>query len=131
MELTNGLYASIDKHISQDSWSFAVESLLLLLSPMAPHITEELWQRNGKKGSIHNQNFPDFDPTLVIEETITLVLQVNGRLRDKISVPQNVEKDQAIELSKNSKKIQQYIQDKDIVKIIHVPNKLVNIVTSN
>ena len=131
MELTNGLYANIDKEISEDSWSLAIESLLLLLSPMAPHITEELWERNGKKGSIHNQNFPDFDPMLVLEETITLVVQVNGRVRDKISVANNLEKDQAIELSKNSMKIQQYIQDKEVMKIIHIPNKLVNIVTNN
>tara|TARA_Y100000588_G_scaffold224192_1_gene238156 strand:+ start:312 stop:2774 length:2463 start_codon:yes stop_codon:yes gene_type:complete len=131
MELTNGLYANIDQEITEDSWSFAIESLLLLLSPMAPHITEELWERNGKKGSIHNQRFPDFDPMLVIEETITLVVQVNGRVRDKISVANNLGKDQAIELSKNSMKIQQYIQGKEVMKIIHIPNKLVNIVINN
>ena len=68
---------------------------------------------------------------LVIEETITLVVQVNGRVRDKISVANNLEKDQAIELSKNSMKIQQYIQDKEVMKIIHIPNKLVNIVINN
>ena len=98
---------------------------------MAPHITEELWERNGKKGSIHNQSFPDFDPMLVIEETITLVVQVNGRVRDKISVANNLGKDQAIELSKKSMKIQQYIQGKEVMKIIHIPNKLVNIVINN
>ena len=69
--------------LDAETWEQAIERLLLLMAPLAPHITEELWDRIGHSESIHDQTLPEWDPELAAEDEITLVVQVNGRLRDR------------------------------------------------
>jgi leucyl-tRNA synthetase len=110
-----------------------LKSLLLLLAPFAPHICEELWRTlNPKpytlKASIHSQPWPKYDPKLIEEEIITLVIQVNGKVRDKIEVEADISEEKAKELAISREKIKKWLEDKKIKKVVFVPGKLINIV---
>ena len=114
--------------LSSDAWDGAVENLLLLLAPMAPHISEELWERTGREFSIHNQPLPPWDPELATDEVVTLVVQVNGRLRDRLEVPVSITEDEAKEAALSSRGVAVHTDGKQIVRVIYVPGKLVNVV---
>jgi leucyl-tRNA synthetase len=129
MEYTNYLTKVKEEGvISQAAWKEAIDSLLLLLAPTAPHLTEELWQRTGHEYSIHNQSWPKWDEELARDEEITLVVQVNGKLRDRIAVPVSIGEDEAKEKALDSPKVKNHIEGKKIIKVIYVPGRLVNIV---
>jgi len=104
------------------------ETLLLLLSPFAPHITAELWERSGYKGNMHEQAWPRYDAKKIIEKKIRLVLQINGKVRDVVEVDADISEKDAKELALQSEKMQKWLVDKKVKKIIVVPGKLVNIV---
>ena len=129
MELTNYL-ATVkeDGQVTKPAWDKAVETLVLLLAPSVPHLAEELWQRTGNEYSVHNQSWPAWDEELVKEDEITLVVQVNGKLRDRISVSASIAEMEARQLALDSERVTTYLQGKEIVKTIYVPGKLVNIV---
>ncbi len=103
-------------------------TLLQLLSPFAPHITEELWGETGNKDSIFKQSWPKYDESLIKDEEIELVIQINGKIRDKISASADITEEEAKELALNSEKIQQWLDGKEPKKIIFVKGKLVSIV---
>ena len=129
MEFTNYLnQISENNNATLEQWNFAIKSLLLLLAPIAPHITEELWELLGNQYSIHNQSIPSFDPILIEDKTTTLVIQVNGKVRDTIEISVETKKEKAEEIALSSEKIQPYLLDQTIIKIIYVPDKLINIV---
>ncbi len=102
--------------------------MLILLSPVAPFITEELWEKTGNGGSIHNTSWPSYDPEIAIEENVTVVFQVNGRLRDKMDLPAGTVVAELEEKARSSEKVRKFIQGKNIKKVITVPDRLVNIV---
>ncbi len=129
MEYSNTLGQAWERGgIGSATWNDAIEELLILTAPMAPHVTEELWERTGHAYSIHNQTLPEWDETLAADEVITLVVQVNGRLRDRMEVPVSITEDEAKKLALESERIQPHIADKDLVKVIYVEGRLVNIV---
>lgn len=103
-------------------------NLLVILAPFAPHIAEELWQKIGGKPSIHRQPWPKFDPKMIVESEIKIVVQVNGKLRDNIVVASVASEDEIKKLAVSSAKVKQFIEGKKIAKVIYVPKKLVNIV---
>ena len=100
----------------------------MLLAPFAPHLTEELWEKLGEKESIHKQSWPKYDPNLAKEEMITLIIQINGKVRDKIEVETNISEDSAKETALSRDKIRGWLGDKKPKKVIFVPGKLINIV---
>ncbi len=107
----------------------AVRALLLLLAPLAPHIAEELWQRRcPDTGSVHLQPWPEHDETLAADDLVTLVVQVNGKLRDRLEVPAGLERTEVERLALASEKIQPHLSGQSVRKVIVVPNRLVNIV---
>ena len=129
MEYTNYLSKAKEAgNITQADWNEAIDTLLLLLAPTAPHIAEELWERTGHDYSIHNQGWPEWDEELARDEEITLVVQVNGKLRDRITVPVSISEEEALTLAFESQKAKAHIEGKEVVKRIYVPGKLVNIV---
>jgi len=129
MEFTNYLSkVKQDAGVTEEEWNEAVETLLVLLAPSAPHITEELWQHIGNKYSIHNQDWPQWDEALTKEEQITLVVQVNGKLRDKTTASVQITEEEAKEKALSSQRVKAHIDGRDIIKVIYVPGKLVNIV---
>jgi leucyl-tRNA synthetase len=105
-----------------------IERILILLAPFAPHLAEELWNYIGHKDSVHNQAWPKYDKNLIKEEVITLVVQINGRIRDKVEVEAGITESKAKELTLSREKIKKILDKKQIKKTIFVPNKLINIV---
>ena len=99
-----------------------------LLAPFAPHIAEELWQQLGHKDSIFLEKWPEYDSKLVKDEEITLIIQINGKLRDQIKAPAGVKEEEAKRLALESKKVIKYMEGKNIQKVIFVKDRLINFV---
>ena len=114
--------------IKNSVWAEAVKTLLLLLAPSAPHMAEELWQQLGYTYSIHNQSWPEWDRELAADEEITLVIQDNGKLRDRLSVSIDITEETARQLAFERERVKAYIEGKSIDRIIYVPGRLLNIV---
>jgi leucyl-tRNA synthetase len=109
-------------------WREAIERLLLLLAPAAPHMTEELWHRLGHDQSIHLQAWPTYDEALTVETQVTVVVQVNGKVRDQLSLAPGLSEDEVRPLVLERAKVREQLNGHDIVKWIYVPNRLVNLV---
>ena len=101
---------------------------LQLLNPTAPHITEEMWQVSGFEGTIAETKWPSYDESKTVDATVEVVLQINGKIRDKLQLPQGLSKEELEKFAFESEKIKSLTEGKEIVKIIVVPNKLVNVV---
>ncbi len=132
MELVNTLY-QIERPKKDDRTALSVireamEAVTLLLSPIVPHITEELWEMLGKQTRLSETAWPVFDTAVAVEEEITIVIQINGKVRSRIQVATSESDDTIKELALNDSKIKQFTEGKNIVKEIYVPRKLVNIV---
>ena len=104
------------------------EGLVQLLAPIAPHMMEELWSKFGHDESISYAKWPTYDESKLVSDTVEIIVQVNGKLRDKIEVATDTDKAKLEELAKNDEKVQKFIDGKNIVKVIVIPNKIVNIV---
>ncbi len=130
MELLNELAAVKEAGgWNTPAWQEAVDFYLRMLAPVAPHISEELWARLGKPYSVHQQPWPQFDQQAAAEEEIELVIQVNGKLRDKLVVPLDVSEEQVKQLALDSALVQKQLAGKTPRKVIYVPGRLINIVT--
>lgn len=110
------------------AWNETVDIYLKMLAPIAPHMTEELWSLLGKPYSIHTQAWPQVDEEAAKDDEITLVLQVNGKVRDRLSVPADVSDEQAKQLAVESEAVQRFLEGKTPRQVIYVKGKLVNIV---
>ena len=136
MELLNDMTTYkqnvIDKNdISSESkkvWHEVLEKVILLIAPFAPHVADELWSDLGNTTLTFEQEWPTFDEKLTVENNFNLVLQVNGKVRDMIPAQIGISKDDAEKLAFSSEKVQKFVDGKEVVKVIVVPNKLVNIV---
>ena len=129
MELSNAMQSYREAHgPATAAFSIAATNLLLLLAPMSPHITEELWHRCGGQGSIHVQPWPQFNEELAAADVITLVVQVNGKVRDRIELPADVSEDEATQVALASPKVQQHMNGGTPKQVRYVPGRLVNIV---
>jgi leucyl-tRNA synthetase len=129
MELSNAIVTAKEDGLGgSELYQEAIETLLLLMAPNTPHITEELWSRIGNAYSIHNQSWPEFNPELAREDEITLVVQVNGKVRDRITVPADINESDAKETALQSEAVQRHLSGKEPRKVIVVPGRLVNIV---
>jgi leucyl-tRNA synthetase len=130
MELTNAIVKARDVGLAgTDAYAEAVDTLLLLLAPIAPHIAEELWARRGKPYSIHQQAWPTHDPELATADTIELPIQVDGKLRDRLVVTRDTPADEIERLALASEHVQRYLAGRSPRRVIQVPGKLINVVT--
>jgi leucyl-tRNA synthetase len=132
MELTNQIYDFVN---AKDGlrypcpvWSEAVETLILLLAPMAPHLSDELWQMIGREGYTYHAPWPEADPEVAKADVLTIVVQVNGKVRDKISVDADAGERELERLALESPKVQAALQGRPVRKVIVVPGRLVNVV---
>jgi len=129
MEFTNALLKAKGTPVyGTEAWEEAIETLLLLLAPCCPHVAEELWARTGRPYSIHQQSWPQYNPDLAAEEMITLVVQVNGKVRARLEVPADITEEAAREAALSDANVQRHVGGKEIRKVIYVPGRLVNIV---
>lgn len=129
MELTNTLY-TLKKNgfTNMFAWQFALESLAAMIAPFAPHAADELWHDLGRTTSVQRDSWPLFDEQYLARETITLAVQVNGKLRGTIEVPADTDQPASVEAAKQNDKIVAYLDGHEIIKTIFVPGKLINFV---
>lgn len=130
MELVNGLYKvkEVGGVQASSAWQFAIESLLQILAPFAPHITEELWHQLGHKGTIHRDHWPKWDDALIQSDMMTIIVQVNGKLRAKIEQPSNASQPDIEAAALANDHVRHYTQGREPKKVIYVVGKLVNVV---
>lgn len=129
MELVNALYLYKEQpNAKVEVAREALESILILLAPFAPHMTEELWRELGRNESIHKQTWPQVEEAALVQEEVTVILQVNGKLRERIQVPAEISAQELEQQIRNLPKLKEWTQGKEIVKVITVPGKLVNLV---
>ncbi|NLK72926.1 MAG: leucine--tRNA ligase, partial [Clostridiales bacterium] len=129
MELVNALYKydALEKK-NREFYVEVIKDLLLLVSPFAPHFAEEMWEQMGYEYSIFNQKWPQYDEKALIKDTVEMVIQINGKVREKIEAPANSSNDEIEKIVSSNEKVLKLIEGKDIAKIIVIPNKLINIV---
>ena len=106
----------------------AIEAVILLIAPFAPHLAEEAWQLFGKENSIFQEDWPKYDPEAIKKDTISLVVQINGKVRSKVDIPADAKEEKIKEVVLADDRVQKWLQDKSIKKFIIVPGKIVNIV---
>jgi leucyl-tRNA synthetase len=132
MELVNEIYVSeIKDHkdeISRRVMREAIETVVILLSPFVPHVSEELWEALGERASVIKTRWPDYDPDAVLEDEVLIVIQVNGRLRDRMTIPASYGEEEVKAWALKSERIRKLVEGKEIKRVILVPKKLVNIV---
>lgn len=130
MEAVNSYFKLKEVHGigKSDTWRFALESLLQVLSPFAPHITEELWADLGHDSTIHVDNWPTWDNAYLVSDTITVIVQVNGKLRAKLTVPAESTEDDVKQLALSESNVAKFLDNKEPTKVIYIPGRLVNIV---
>jgi len=121
---------SVKRGNASPEWKEALNSLVLMLAPFAPHITEELWEHLGNEFSVHTSKWPKYDPKLVIEESVVIAIQINGKLRGTMEVEKNImeNKEKIISLARENKNIVKWLGGKNIKKEIYVLGRLVNFV---
>jgi leucyl-tRNA synthetase len=128
MEAVNDLYKkkAEDNYAAKD-WSWALKTLLQLLAPFAPHIGEELWQQLGETGSIHQSQWPEYDKKYLVQDSITIAVQVNGRLRGEVEVPADASEEVIVKAAKANERVAAHLNSEP-KKTIYVPARLVNFV---
>ena len=129
MAYVNYLNDHMAADVNRSQWRSAVETLTLMLSPMAPFISEEVWQNVlGNRESVHRQAWPSYDEALAAEPSVTIVVQVNGRVRERLHVESGASEEFLQKLALSSANVQRHLDGKDVRRMIVVPDRLVNIV---
>lgn len=134
MELVNSAYAyfnGVTEERKRNYRSFlclVLDSIVILLAPFAPHISEEMWHQCGHRGSVHQMPWPAYDPSVLVVEEVEVVIQVNGKVRGHVVVPVDTTETDLLELARSHEKVKPYLDGKSILKTITVPQKLINIV---
>jgi leucyl-tRNA synthetase len=128
MELVNETYKYMDKDYDPATMKQAIETILTLLAPFAPHMMEELWQILGHEESVHDLSWPTYDSSKAVRDIVEIVVQINGKVKERFSVDRKAEKESVEELVMGMDKVKESIEGKEIKKFIYVPGKLVNIV---
>jgi leucyl-tRNA synthetase len=114
--------------VTHPAWDAAIRTLVLLMAPAFPHLAEELWEGIGGDFSVHHQTWPTWDEELAAEELLTIVVQINGKLRDRLLVPADSREDEVKAQALACEGAQRYMDGKEPRKVVYVPGRLVNIV---
>jgi leucyl-tRNA synthetase len=129
MELVNEMYHYKESdQVNENLFRLAIQNLLLVMAPFTPHVCEELWQQLGMEGSIHKMKWPVFDEAALVKDAVEIVVQINGKIKDKIQVPTALTQKELEERALGNEKIKALVGGMTVVKVIAVPGKLVNIV---
>ncbi|MDB5168360.1 MAG: leucyl-tRNA synthetase, leucyl-tRNA synthetase, partial [Candidatus Saccharibacteria bacterium] len=130
MEAVNGYFKLKETYTigKSDAWTFAIESLLQVLSPFAPHITEELWHQLGYETTIHIDTWPKWNNEYLQTSTMTIIVQVNGKVRAKLTMPADTPEDNVKALAVIESNVVKFLENKEPTKVIYIPGRLVNIV---
>ena len=127
MKLYNSIVQN-NKNISGNFRKVILKNFCILLSPFAPHITEEIWQKIGYKDSVHNQKWPEIDFNALVQESYELVIQINGKVRDKVIIKSNSSDEEIKEISINRENVKKWVANKEVKKFIIIKGKIINLV---
>ena len=129
MEFQRGIAEALEAgNESAQALREAVRTLVKLLHPIAPHLTEEWWQRFGEKGFLVEASWPQADPELATTLAVTLVVQVNGKVRGKLEVARGATESEAMARAREDPRIQSWVEGKEIARTVFVPDRLLNLV---
>lgn len=129
MELVNEMYRYKEgPDFNAGLFAKAIKDLILILSPFTPHICEEMWEHMGQKGSLTTMAWPEYDKDALVKDEVEIVVQVNGKLKEKLTVENNLSKEKLEKIAMENDKIQALLEGKTVVKVIAVPNRLLNFV---
>jgi leucyl-tRNA synthetase len=129
MEAVNGLYKLKVEHLAKsDVWRQAIEAVIACIGPFAPHIAEELWHELGHSNSVHRDSWPKWDESALVADTVTVAVQVNGKLRGEVQLAPGTTEEDAIAAATVSDRVKVHVDGHEIVKTIYVPGKIINIV---
>ncbi len=128
MELVNEMYKYKNGEINLPLFNKAIETLLTLLDPFSPHIAEELWSQLGHEDRLYNRAWPVCDESALVKDEVQVILQINGKLKDKLMLPNNSEKEVVEEAARASERFKEVTDGHEVIKVIYVPNKIINFV---
>lgn len=128
MELVNVLFKEKTAGVGGEDWRFALTSLVQLAAPIAPHIAEELWNQLGNEGSVHRSQWPSWDDSLLVGDTMTIVVQVNGKLRAQLELAKDTPEADVKAQALANENVAKFIGGQDPLKVIYIPGRLVNVV---
>ncbi|MDD7034782.1 MAG: leucine--tRNA ligase [Firmicutes bacterium] len=128
MELVNEMYRYKEGEVNEGLYAFAVKNLIVLIAPFVPHISEELWENLEYGGSVHQQSWPEYDESKLVKDTVEIVVQINGKNKEKINIPGDAGRDEMLAIAEENETIRSLTEGKNVVKMIAVPGRLINIV---
>ena len=129
MELANAMQDHLHRGGSRDAaWNQAVETLVKLLNPVAPHVCEEMWERLGREGLLADATWPVYDAAAAAESQVVLVVQVDGKVRDRLNVPVGLSERDALRVAMESPKVRALLDGSTPSKVVYVPDRLINLV---
>ena len=128
MELVNEMYRYKEGTVNPGLFGAAIKDLIIMLAPFVPHVTEEMWEHLGYEGSVHDQTWPEYDEKALVKDTVEIVVQVNGKIKEKLDIAGGLSKEEMEKTVMENEKVKGLIEGKNVVKVIAVPGKLINIV---
>jgi leucyl-tRNA synthetase len=129
IEFVNELMKHRDQPIAATTeWRNAIETLVLLMAPSTPYVAEELWERLGKPYSVHDQPWPSFDPELAKEDEVEIIVQVNGKVRDRFTASPQLAQSEAVAHATSLPRVQEHLKGQAPAKVVYVPGRLINLV---
>ena len=128
MEYYNFISSLKQEAVNETQSQKAIETLVILLAPFAPHLAEELWRQLGKSSLVSDEKWPRHDASALKEESVTLVVQINGVMRTTLSVPVGIAETAAVAQASGDEKVQRHLEKKTLVKTIYISNRLLNFV---
>ncbi len=128
MELVNEMYRYKEGTVNAGLYGAAIKALIIMLAPFVPHVTEEMWEHLGYDGSVHDQSWPQYDESALVKETVEIVVQINGKIKEKLDIAGGLSREDMEKTAMENEKVKELIEGKNIVKVIAVPGKLINIV---
>lgn len=128
MEMVNEMYRYKEGEVNKALYGAAIRNLIIMLAPFVPHVTEEMWEHLGFEDSVHEQAWPTYDESALVKDTVEIVVQINGKIKEKINIPGDLSKEEMEKIAMEDEKVKGLTEGKNVVKVIAVPNKLLNIV---
>ena len=128
MELVNEMYRYKEGTVNPGLFGVAIKDLIIMLAPFVPHVTEEMWEHLGYEGSVHDQSWPEYDEKALVKDTVEIVVQVNGKIKEKLDIAGGLSREEMEKTAMENEKVKGLIEGKNVVKVIAVPGKLINIV---
>ena len=128
MEMVNEMYRYKEGEVNTGLYAAAIRNLIIMLAPFVPHVTEEMWEHLGYGGSVHDQSWPEYDESALVKDTVEIVVQINGKIKEKINIAGDLSREEREKTAMENDKVKGLIDGKNVVKVIAVPGKLINIV---